>query len=126
MTELDDIDALAAEYVLGTLSHDERVAAQQRFATEPALKSAVVAWQRRLSPLADTVAPVAPPANLYNKIRAQIGLSAHVISLKAREQQLMQLKTARLIEPEKTEGEILPSDKFSSTAGSVYSKRSVR
>ena len=88
MNELDDIDALAAEYVLGTLNHDERTAVEARLATNRPLKAAVDAWQRRLTPLADTLAPIAPPSNLYNKIRAQIGLSAHVISLKAREQQL--------------------------------------
>ena len=88
MTELDDIDGTAAEYVLGTLNHDERTAVEGRLATDRPLQAAVEAWQRRLTPLADTLAPIAPPANLYNKIRAQIGLSAHVISLKAREQQL--------------------------------------
>ena len=88
MTELDDIDGMAAEYVLGTLSRDERTAVESRLPKEPALKAAVEAWQRRLTPLADTLAPVSPPPNLYNKVRAQIGLSAHVISLKAREQQL--------------------------------------
>ena len=88
MTELDDIDGLAAEYVLGTLSRDERAGVESRLGSEVPLKAAVDAWQRRLTPLADTITPVAPPPNLYNKIRAQIGLSAHVISLKAREQQL--------------------------------------
>lgn len=88
MTELDDIDGLAAEYVLGTLNHEERLGVESRLPTDQALKAAVDAWQRRLTPLADTVAPITPPPNLYNKIRAQIGLSAHVISLKAREHQL--------------------------------------
>jgi anti-sigma-K factor RskA len=89
MTELDDIDGLAAEYVLGTLNREDRLAVEGRLGSERALQAAVDAWQRRLTPLADTVAPVAPPPNLYNKVRAQIGLSAHVISLKAREHQLM-------------------------------------
>lgn len=88
MIELDDIDGLAAEYVLGTLNREERLAVEGRLAREPALKGHIEAWQRRLAPLADTVAPVQPPANLYNKVRAQIGLSAHVISLKTREHQL--------------------------------------
>lgn len=88
MNELDDIDALAAEYVIGTLPREERLAVEGRLASDRMLSAAVDAWHRRLGPLADTVVPVAPPANLYNKIRAQIGLSAHVVSLKAREQQL--------------------------------------
>lgn len=88
MTELDDMEGLAAEYVLGTLSRAERLAVAERAEKEATLAAAISAWERRLGPLIEVVAPVAPPANLYNKIRAQIGLSAHVISLKSREQVL--------------------------------------
>jgi len=88
MTELDDIDGLAAEYVLGTLPRDERLAVAERRAADKALDKAIAAWERRLSPMIETVSPVAPSPNLYNKIRAQIGLSQHVVSLRAREQQL--------------------------------------
>lgn len=88
MTELDDIEALAAEYVLGTLGYEERQAVAARREIEPALDRAITDWERRLCPLAEVVRPVAPPPNLYNKIRAQIGLSNHVISLRAREQAL--------------------------------------
>lgn len=88
MTELDDIDGMAAEYVLGTLSRDERRAVEERRETEPALDKAIAAWERRLGPMVELVAPVAPSPNLYSKIRAQIGLSQHVISLRAREQAL--------------------------------------
>ncbi len=88
MTELDDIDGLAAEYVLGTLTREERVSVAERRIAERPLDRAIEAWERRLGPLVETVAPVAPSANLYNKIRAQIGLSQHIVSLKAREQQL--------------------------------------
>jgi len=89
MTELDDIDALAAEYVLGTLSSAERADVAVRRAAEPALDAAIRAWERRLGPLVETVSPVQPPAGLYNKIRAQIGLASHVVSLKAREQAIV-------------------------------------
>lgn len=89
MTELDDIEGLAAEYVLGTLSREERMGVSERRATDAALNSAILAWERRLGPLVETVPPVAPSPNLYNKIRAEIGLSAHVISLRTREQVLM-------------------------------------
>jgi anti-sigma-K factor RskA len=88
MTELDDIDGLAAEYVLGTLSREDRLSVAERRAADQALDQAILAWERRLGPLIETVAPVAPSANLYSKIRAQIGLAQHVVSLKAREQQL--------------------------------------
>jgi anti-sigma-K factor RskA len=88
MSELDDIDGLAAEYVLGTLSREDRQAVAGRRATDKALDRAIEAWERRLGALVETVSPVAPSPNLYNKIRAQIGLSQHVVSLKSREQAL--------------------------------------
>jgi anti-sigma-K factor RskA len=84
MNELDDIDGTAAEYVLGTLTHAERQAAEARRAKDPAFDATVRDWERRLSPLAAAVAPVEPPPGLFNKIRAQIGLSGDVISLRAR------------------------------------------
>ncbi len=89
MNELDDIDALGAEYVLGTLSREERADVARRREAEPQLDAAISAWERRLGPLSDVVSPLTPPPHLYNKIRAQIGLSAHVVSLKAREQSLV-------------------------------------
>jgi anti-sigma-K factor RskA len=89
MNELDDIDALAAEYVLGTLSRAERAEAEARLSREPAFAETVAAWERRLGPLAEVVAPVTPPPGLYNKIRAQIGLAQNVVSLKAREQAIV-------------------------------------
>jgi len=89
MNELDDMDALAAEYVLGTLAHADRVEAEARRAREPVFDAAVLAWERRLGALVEVVAPVQPPPGLYNKIRAQIGLSSHVVSLKAREQAIV-------------------------------------
>ena len=87
MTELDDIDGLAAEYVLGTLSREERDAVVERLPREANLRKAVAEWEERLTPLAETLRPVTPPASLYPKVRAQIGLSSHVVSLKAREQE---------------------------------------
>lgn len=89
MTELDDIDGLAAEYVLGTLSREERAEATARKENDPQFARAVEAWERRLGPLAESVPPVQPPPGLYNKIRAQIGLASHVVSLKAREQAIV-------------------------------------
>lgn len=86
MTELGDIDALAAEYVLGTLSHAERSEAEARRARDPAFDAAVLGWERRLGPLAEDVAGVQPPPDLYNKIRARIGLASNVVSFTAREQ----------------------------------------
>jgi anti-sigma-K factor RskA len=87
MNELDDIDGLAAEYVLGTLSREERQSVVERRMVNKELNRAIEAWESRFGPWIDTVAPVAPSPNLYNKIRAQVGLAQNVVSLKLREQQ---------------------------------------
>lgn len=88
MNELTEIDALAGEYVLGTLDAAERRSVSERREREPELEAAIRAWEERLAPLADTVPGLSPPANLYNKIRARVGLSQHVVSLRARENEL--------------------------------------
>ncbi|MDX2308560.1 MAG: anti-sigma factor [Hyphomicrobium sp.] len=88
MTELDDIDGLAAEYVLGTLDAAERRTVAERRASDKALEGAIVAWERRLAPMIENVRPMTPPPALYNKIRAEIGLAQHIVSLKARERAL--------------------------------------
>lgn len=89
MTERDDIDALAGEYVLGTLDADERAAVDAQRPGNPELDRAIRAWQRRLSPL-DAVAPaVEPSAGLLSRIEARLAdkkpaTSAEVIDLSTR------------------------------------------
>ena len=65
-------DRLAAEYVLGTL----RGPARRRFETlllaHPALRSAVRRWEEQLSPLADSVPPVAPPERVWAGIETRL------------------------------------------------------
>ncbi|GGK23987.1 anti-sigma factor [Salinarimonas ramus] len=65
-------DALAGEYVLGTLPPAERVAFEARLPREPALARAVADWQERLAPLAEAVDPVEPPADLLARIEARL------------------------------------------------------
>jgi len=72
MTDRPDLDDDAAEYVLGTLSAGERASIAARRQREPALDKAIAAWERRLAPLADTVATVAPPSGLFDKISARL------------------------------------------------------
>jgi len=69
----DDRDARIAEYVLGTLAGDERAAFEAELARDESLRRAVAAWSDRLQPLADSVAPVAPPLALRDRILARIG-----------------------------------------------------
>lgn len=90
MTELDHIEALGAEYVLGTLSREERADVARRREYEPALDREIREWERRLTPLADTVAPIAPPAGLYDKIRREIGFAANAVPISERVRRLME------------------------------------
>jgi anti-sigma-K factor RskA len=76
MMELDDIDALAAEYVLGTLDAATRTAVAARRQREPALAAAIVAWEARLAPLEAGVTPVAPPPGLKAEVLRQIAAKA--------------------------------------------------
>lgn len=72
MSEADDIDGLAGEYVLGTLDAAERTSVAARRQREPQLDAAIRAWERRLAPLNDAVTPVAPPDDLFEQIEARI------------------------------------------------------
>lgn len=84
MTDLPDHDLLAAEYVLGSLEGEERREAERLLASEPEFARAVAIWQQRLTPLASTVEPVAPPADLWPRIAARIGESATIVPFRRR------------------------------------------
>lgn len=63
---------IAAEYVLGVLGAEERRELERRLEQEPALAAEVAFWEARLTGLADTVAPVAPPQATWPRIEAAI------------------------------------------------------
>jgi anti-sigma-K factor RskA len=67
-------DLAAAEYVLGVLSAAERGAVELRIEREPLFAAEVAFWEARLVGLADQVAPVTPPAEVWRRIEA--GLAA--------------------------------------------------
>lgn len=72
-----ETDSLAAEYVLGTLDGDARARFQLQLPKEPALRQAVTAWEERLSVLSAEETPVAPAANLWQRIAPALdGLDA--------------------------------------------------
>jgi anti-sigma-K factor RskA len=71
-TSPHDLDELAAEYVLGTLDREERTVVAARRLSEPNLDAAILAWETRLSPLADTVQHAEPPAALKSLILARV------------------------------------------------------
>jgi len=74
MNGRDDIEMLAAEYVLGTLDDAERTAVAARRLNEPDLDAAIGAWERRLAPLDATAgdAAVEPSPDLFDRITARL------------------------------------------------------
>jgi anti-sigma-K factor RskA len=65
-----------AEYVLGVLDADARAAVANEVATAPEAAIAVALWQRRLTPLADTIGEVTPPSYVWARIRDGLQLQA--------------------------------------------------
>jgi anti-sigma-K factor RskA len=72
MTEEENIDGLAAEFVLGSLDGAERAEVEARRALEGSLKAAIEAWERRLAPLLEAAPEVAPPPDLFDRILVRI------------------------------------------------------
>lgn len=72
MIESDDIEWLAAEYVLGSMPPEERKAVAARRAIDPRLAAAIVAWERLLTPLSHSVAEIEPPHGILESTLADI------------------------------------------------------
>ncbi|WP_417331125.1 anti-sigma factor domain-containing protein [Halomonas cupida] len=72
MNEHDDLDMLAAEFVLGTLDSRERALVEQRRQQEPELEALIELWQQRLAPLGDEVQDIAPGPGLLARIEQRI------------------------------------------------------
>jgi anti-sigma-K factor RskA len=68
----EDQDTLAAEYVLGTLSAEEREHAEALLSFDPGFEAAVRQWERRLGELNVMVEAVEPPTELWDKIKREI------------------------------------------------------
>ncbi len=77
MSDNDDTDVLAAEFVLGTLDHEERTQVEARVAADKAFADKVRGWERRLGALHVMVDAVEPPPELYERIRARIAQAPH-------------------------------------------------
>jgi anti-sigma-K factor RskA len=72
VTEEDDIDGLAGEYVLGSLDAAERKQVNARRQTDASLAAAIVAWERRLGPLSDRGQGATPPEHALDGILSDI------------------------------------------------------
>ncbi len=67
------LDALAREYVVGTLKGPARARFMRVLHTSLPARRAVLAWERQLQPLAASVAPLEPPAEVWHNIAAATG-----------------------------------------------------
>jgi anti-sigma-K factor RskA len=69
------LDALAAEYVLGTLPGRARRRLARIAQTDTAVAVAIRTWEQRLSPFAETAPPVTPPPRVWRVIALRLGLA---------------------------------------------------
>jgi len=76
MAYSEDHIALAAEYALGTLDADERALVETMLIVDPGFLALVEAWEHKLAPLHQMVSSVEPPADLWDRIKTTIALSA--------------------------------------------------
>jgi anti-sigma-K factor RskA len=65
-------DALAGEYVLGTLDAHQARAVEQAMATDPDFRALVETWEARLAPLTALALPESPPPGLWERIEAAL------------------------------------------------------
>ncbi|UNB63497.1 anti-sigma factor [Pseudomonas syringae group genomosp. 7] len=68
----DNLHELAGEYVLGTLSAQDRLDVQRRLPREPDLQAAIDAWEQRLLPLTELAEPVTPSPGLWDRIERSL------------------------------------------------------
>jgi anti-sigma-K factor RskA len=69
----DEGRVLAAEYVLGVLSAEERRAVETRMAEQASFAREVAEWEERLGGMASYVPPATPPAQTWLRIQASLG-----------------------------------------------------
>ncbi len=85
MAGREDLEGLAAEYVLGTLDRAEREGVERDMAAHSELAELIAGWERRLIPLALALEPVAAPSYLRGKVMAAIsGGNQGVVALERR------------------------------------------
>lgn len=89
----EDQETLAAEYVLGTLSSEEREHAEALRSFDPKFESSVQQWERRLGELNVMVEAVEPPPAIWDKVKAQTGPTAPDHSNRPTEERVPPLST---------------------------------
>lgn len=76
MAYTDDQIALAAEYALGTLDVEERAQVEAMMSDDAEFRGVVEAWEHKLGVLNQMVGLTEPRAEVWDNIKAAIGLSA--------------------------------------------------
>jgi anti-sigma-K factor RskA len=92
MTDREDIDMLAAEYVLGSLDESERHAVSARRLREPDLDAAISDWERRFSPLNERVDAAAPNPAVFDRLYARISSQATAAGAPGNDDEVVQLR----------------------------------
>lgn len=81
-TEDENVEELASQYVLGTLSAEQRTEVQQRAATESGLRAAIDAWEQRLLALTELAEPQPPSPQLWKRIERSLRSRAAPIPIR--------------------------------------------
>jgi anti-sigma-K factor RskA len=69
----EDLDLLAAEYVMGVVPLEEHKRIEALIRSEPTLAGLVASWRRRLGPLDQTAAEGRVSEDLWSRIDKSIG-----------------------------------------------------
>ena len=65
-------DMRVAEYVIGVLPYDERVAFEKELSENSVLRSQLRVWEEHFIPLSDEIAPVVAPPHVLDKIENRL------------------------------------------------------
>ena len=71
-----ELQVLAGEYVIGTLSAASRAGLEARMKHDAALRTAVEMWEEKLAPLAELVEPVEPSQALWSRIESSVAATS--------------------------------------------------
>lgn len=72
----DELQVLAGEYVIGTLSAASRAGLEARMKNDAALRTTVEMWDEKLVPLAELVEPVEPSPALWSRIESSVAAAS--------------------------------------------------
>ncbi|MBV8915129.1 MAG: anti-sigma factor [Acetobacteraceae bacterium] len=79
----DDPDLLAAEYVLGALTPEEKRALEALALHDPAIAQSISDWQDRLAPLGLAIPAAMPPPVLWRRLALASGIDSIIASRSA-------------------------------------------